>query len=81
MNLMKEILESCSYYNKQSGSRFFEYEKAECKIKKLVLGCVPKSKIQFLSKSRLNYELGWCEGRNQLRNEIHKNIKKLFAGG
>jgi hypothetical protein len=53
------------------------YKKTIAEIKKEMYDCVGYGLPQFLSKKHLARDLGWCEGRNELREEIKKEIDKV----
>ena len=52
-----------------------DFDWAENAILKACREAVPKSEIQFLTKDRLVYQMGWCDGRNKLRQQCLENMK------
>ena len=53
----------------------YTVERAEKEIKKIVLGWIGEGEVQFLSKGRMQRQIGWCEGRTELRAEIRKKVE------
>ena len=82
---MKAIREVLEKYHSQldttlngDGTRINHLDQTEAKIKKIVLEWVGEGETQFLSKDKLDKQLGWCEGRQQLRAEIRKKIEDSY---
>ncbi|NQT22372.1 MAG: hypothetical protein HQ579_02920 [Candidatus Omnitrophica bacterium] len=55
--------------------------KAECNkkladIKAWAAGKVAKEETRFLTKDRLEYQMGWCEGHKQAIRQTLDNIQK-----
>ena len=56
------------------------YTKSE--IIELFINEIKKTEqIVLLTKDKLDYQMGWCEGRNKLRKRLYRYYEEKLGGG
>ena len=77
---LDEILEkniSCLVRIEADGNTYAELSglnQAHTAIINLMKSLVPELETRFLTKDRLQYQMGWCEGRKSFREEMLRRI-------
>ena len=76
-NTVRDILEKFRHFDSDdTGSYEKGLDQALSQLYQELKKCVPSLETRFLSKNNLQWELGWCKGRNDAIDTMHKNLKK-----
>ena len=81
--ILEEFVADLDYLRNKNDSigMCARYDRALLAIEKELLEGLPKLETRFLSKDKLNYQLGKCEGRKSMLSDCKQSIKKVIRGG